>query len=147
MTRPGSNETLRPRIWRRRKSLLVAIVTLAIVGSFGIFYAWEYRTQVLLDETASIKETYIRQLNFNVFFGNRGMGVTVETYKIPVYVTLWWQSGTNAFVYLQDQPVAVNSTWTTSVTLHNSGGHYWFLVAKSEAFGEGLTTIHVRVTV
>ena len=118
-----------------------------IVGVFTTFFAWEYRPQTLIDENVSIKEEYVRQLSVDVSFGNRNLQITLETYTLPVYATLWWQSGTNALVYFQSQPVAVNSTWTTTVTLHNSGGEYSFLVAKSEAFGEGLTAIHVRIAV
>jgi len=97
--------------------------------------------------TLPIKEQYLQQLNVDLSFGDRNVGITVETYALPVYVTLWWQSGTNALVYLQNQPVAVNSTWTTTVMLHNSGGQYSFLVSKNELYGEGLTTIHFRITI
>ena len=117
-----------------------------ILVTFGAFYAWEYRPQTLIDETVPIKEEYLRQLNVTVLLGNRNVAVTVQTYNIPVFVTLWWQSGTSASVYVQDEAVAVNSTWTRSVTLHDSGGRYQLIVNKNESFGEGLTTIHVRVT-
>jgi len=144
---PSSSESSSRRFWRRRKALLVTVMIIAIVGALAIFYGWEYRPQTLIDETVSIKEEYVRQISVDLSFGDRNAQITVETYTIPVYATLWWQSGTNALLYFQNQPVAVNSTWTTTVTLHNSGGEYSFLVAKSEAFGEGLTAIHVRITV
>ena len=122
-------------------------MVLAILVSVAAFYAWDYRPQTLADETLSIKESHLWTMNIDLSFGSRSVQITVDTYQIPVFVTFWWQSGTNAFVYLQTQQVSVNSTWTTSVTLHNSGGQYNLLVAKSEARGEGLTIIHVRSTI
>jgi hypothetical protein len=130
-----------------RRPVIIAIMILGIVGGVLTFYAWDYRPQTLVEDTVSIKESQLWTLSVDLFFGDRTMQLSVETYQIPVFVTFWWQSGTNAFVYLQSQPVAVNSTWTTTVTLHNSGGQYNILVTKSETQGEGLTSIHARATI
>ena len=102
----------------------------------------------MVDDSRSIKESYSWTIGVDLSFGDRSLQISVETYQIPAFVNFWWQSGTNAVVYFQAQPVSVNSTWTTSVTLHNSGGQYHVLVAKSEAYGEVLaTTVHVTVTI
>jgi len=130
-----------------RRIVILAIAIITIVGPVGIFYAWDYRAQTLIDDTVSIRESYVQQFSIDLSFGSRNVEIAVETHTIPVYVTFWWQSGPNAVVYLRSQPVAVNSTWTSSVTLHNSGGQYSVLAEKSEAYGEGLTTVHVRITV
>jgi len=122
-------------------------VVIAIAGCLVISYAWDYRPQTLTDVTIPIKEQYLQQVSVDLSFGDRNVEIAVETYALPVYVTLWWQSGTSALIYLKNQPVTVNSTWTTSVTLHNSGGQYSFLVSKNEVYGEGLTTIHVSITI
>jgi hypothetical protein len=122
-------------------------MVLAIVGGVLTFYAWDYRPQTLVEDTVSIKESQLWTMSVDLLFGDRTMQLSVETSQIPVFVTFWWQSGTNAFVYIQSQPVAVNSTWTTTVTLHNSGGQYNLLVTKSETQGEGLTNIDVKAAI
>jgi hypothetical protein len=146
-TGPPENFKTQPERMLFRRPIMIAIVILAIVGGVSTFYAWDYRPQTLVNDTVSIKESQLWTMSVDLLFGDRTTQLSVETYQIPVFVTFWWQSGTNAFVLLQSQPVAVNSTWATTVTLHNSGGQYNVLVSKSETHGEGLTNIHVKVTI
>jgi len=120
----------------RRRKLQLLIMTIAIIGVIlvGAIYAWDYRPQTLVDETTSIKESYVRQLNIDTSFGSRNVNITVETFQIPVLVIFWWQQGTtNARILFGNQPVQVNSTFTTNVSVQNSGGIYYLMVAKSEA--------------
>jgi hypothetical protein len=131
-------------VFRKRILILVTIVVAIVLGVVG-FYAWDYRRQTLIDDTVSIKEQQTWQFGLDLSFGGRDVQVSIETYNIPIYATLWWQSGTEAVLYVQHQPVGVNSTWTASVTLRNSGGQYSIIVSKNELYGEGLTTIHVRI--
>jgi hypothetical protein len=145
----SSSVPAKPTVTRifHKRIVILAVVIIGMAGSLVIFYAWDYRPQTLADVTVSIKEQYSQPFNVDLVFGDRNVEVVVQTSNLPVYATLWWQSGTNALIYIKSQPVSVNSTWTSSVTLHNSGGQYFFLVAKNEAYGEGLTTIHVRIAV
>ena len=111
-------------------------MTIAIIGVIlvGAIYAWDYRPQTLVDETTSIKESYVRQLNIDTSFGSRNVNITVETFQIPVLVIFWWQQGTtNARILFGNQPVQVNSTFTTNVSVQNSGGIYYLMVAKRRA--------------
>src|SRR5207245_10626951 len=92
-----------------RRIVILAIAILTIVGPVGIFYAWDYRAQTLIDDTVSIRESYVQQFSIDLSFGSRNVEIAVETHTIPVYVTFWWQSRTNAVVYLRCQPVDVKS--------------------------------------
>ena len=134
-------------------------MTIAIIGLilFGAIYAWDYRPQTLVDETTSIRESYVRQFNIDTTFGSRDVKITVETLQIPAYVIFWWQQGTtNARILFGNQQVLVNSTLTTNVSVQNSGGTYYLMVEKSEMACTPcmncesptcITTIHVVVKV
>ena len=133
MKRPKSSRTPKGRSRPRKRAL--AIVMLVIVGvlAFVTFYAWEYRPQTLVNETTTIKESFVWQMNVDVTFGSRNVEITVETLTHPVLVTFWWQKGaTIAKLYLGNQLVDVNSPSTMNVSVHDSGGIYYLMVQKSE---------------
>src|SRR6266487_1365106 len=145
------------RFWKGKIPLLIIITAIIGLILFGGIYSWDYRSQTLVDETTSIKESYVRQFNIDTTFGSRNVEITVETLQIPAYVIFWWQQGTtNARILFGNQQVLVNSTFTTNVSVQNSGGTYYLMVAKSETTCTPcmncesptcITTIHVVVKV
>src|SRR5436309_15275877 len=106
-------------------------MTIAIIGVIlvGAIYAWDYRPQTLVDDTTSIKESYVRQLNIDTSFGSRNVNITVETFQISVLVIFWWQQGTtNAIILFCSQQFKVNSTVKTHVSVQQSVGNYYWCV-------------------
>src|SRR5437870_8875935 len=101
----GSSAPKRRLPHRKLQRLLMIIVIIIIL--FGVIYGWDYRPQTLIDETTSIRESYVRQVNIDTSFGSRNVEIVVETLQIPTYVTFWWQQGTTndriLFVNQQDQ--------------------------------------------
>src|SRR5438876_11237942 len=84
----GSSAPKRRRPRRKLQRLLMIIVIIIII-LFSVIYGWEYRPQTLIDETTSIRESYVRQVNIDTSFGSRNVEIVVETLQIPTYVTFW----------------------------------------------------------
>lgn len=154
---PRGSSAPKRRLPHRKLQRLLMIIVIIIIILFGVIYGWDYRPQTLIDETTSIRESYVRQVNIDTSFGSRNVEIVVETLQIPTYVTFWWQQGTtNARILFGNQQVQVNSTSTTNVSVQNPGGTYYLMVAKSETecapcmnceAPTCVTTIHVVVKV